>query len=290
MGGAVAHMNRATTHLIEYQPYRLRNECCAIGFLVLNPDGQIRVHLASNLRKVKAIHPSTNSNELRETLEKLAEDLTKEPVLLQQYLSNTIGGISINPRKGYITYSNQEEYESAMRWALGYMVEPAPSRAIRERPPTSRLYLEMRNLFADLGWLASATQGINDHRILPRYQLSTDEGLSVDFALLNSAMHYLQTADFRITSNVTQRRNEVQAKWFALALAPQLTPLSIAEKKIENYAVIAGAYTEEGAKAIKAASRISNCFVHESNQDMQELMDIYAKAMGQEPLPALTTH
>lgn len=284
-------MTQAITHLIEYHPYQLRNERCAIGLLVIFPDGQVRAHLCRNLRKVKAMHPATDLDELRDVVDKLALDLSEDRELLAIYLAGPVGGVVLNPRAGYITFATQDEYEASVSWALGYMAEPVAAKPKRDRLPTSRLYLEIKNVFATMGWMAQPSQGIQDHRILPRYQLSAEEGLSVDFALLNTCMHYLQTADFRSASNPTQRRHEVQAKWFALTLAAQLTPAEISGSGVERYVVIAGGDTEEGAKAIKAVHRVTDhVFVNESAQDMRDLMDIYADAMGQPPLPSFATH
>ena len=159
------------------------------------------------------------------------------------------------------------------------MVGPTLSKDKRERGPFSRLFVEVKTYFADLGWLVGLGQGIRDHRIVPRYALNADEGVGVDFALLNTSMHYLQTTDMRTASDPTQKRQEVQSKWFALGLADALTLADLSGKGIQRYAVIAGSDTEEGKKAIKAAHRVTNggVFVHESSANMDELMGIFCK-------------
>lgn len=280
-------MTHAITHLIEYRPYRLRNECCALGLLVLLPNGECKVHIASSLRKVRAMHPATDITQLREALENLAADLSADPQLLDLYRNGGVGALRLSAEPGYIDFASTEEYERAVQWALGYMVEPTSPVAQRERAPISRLFVEVKTYFANLGWLAGMGQGIRNHRVIPRYSLSLEEGVGVDFALLNTSMHYMQTVDLRNSSNTTQKRQEAQSKWFSLGMADALTPSDLTGKGIRRYAVIAGTDTEEGKKALKVAHRVANggVFVHESSQDMDELMAIYAKAMNQEPLP-----
>lgn len=191
----------------------------------------------------------------------------------------------MSQKPGLISFRTETEYERAVLWTLSYMVEPTANKQKRERQPLSRLFVEVKSYFAMMGWLAGLGHGIRDHRVVPRYTLSSEEGVGVDFALLNSSMHYMQTADLRTVSNGTQKRQEVQSKLFALGLAEALTPADLLGNGIERYSVIAGSDTEEGRRAIKAAQRISRVFVHESNDDMDDLMGIFAKAMQQEPLP-----
>lgn len=285
-------MPRATTHLIEYHPYRYRNECCAVGVLVLLPGREVQVHLAENLRKVRAMHPAVQLDLLRDELLALGTKLTQEPELLSFYLSAPAGPLKISSSAGHIDYVQADDLLAGIKWALGYMVEPVRAPIQRERPSVSRLYVELKNYFSDMGWLAAFGQTIHDHRIIPRYSLSSEEAINVDFALRNTAMHYLQTADFRTGSNPTQKRHEVQAKWFALGLAGSLTPLDLVGSGVKTYAVIAGSDTEEGRKAIKVAHRVARAgvFVSESSTDMEELLAIYARAMKQEPMGRLPTN
>ena len=285
-------MPRAITHLIEYHPYRYRNECCALGLLLLLPGKEVQVHLAENLRKVRAMHPAVELDTLRDELLALGAKLTRDPDLLSLYLNAPIGPLRISSSAGYIDYAHSDDLQAGIKWALGYMVEPVRAPAQRERLSVSRLYVELKNYFSDMGWLASLGQSIHDHRIIPTYSLSSEEEINVDFALRNTAMHYLQTADFRTASNPTQKRHEVQAKWFALGLAGSLTPLDLVGSGVKTYAVIAGSDTDEGRKAIKVAHRVAQAgvFVSESSTDMEELLAIYARAMKQEPMGRLPTN
>ena len=144
--------------------------------------------------------------------------------------------------------------------------------------PISRLFLEVKGVFHTFGWLAKMGQGIEDHVIVSRFALSADEGLSVDFALKNTAMHYLQTVDFRSAHHATQRRTEAQAKALALGLGEQLIQHPL---HAQRYFVVAGVGEPDAKRTIKMAERVcEHVFAHESRQDMDELMSILGRAMG----------
>lgn len=276
---------QAKTRLIEYVPYAHRNERLAIGVLVMFNDGRVRAHLATNLRKVSAVDPACNLDALREGLDHVARELTAQPDLIDLHVSG-IGPLRVAPNEGFITFDSPADYDRGIRWALDLAAEPAPARIIRDRAPVSRLFLEMKSAFSACDWLAKPGQGIEDHRIVPRYALSPDDGLTVDFALKNGALNCVQTSDFRATSHVAQRRVEAQAKVLALGLAPQLT----GQIKTRSIFVVAGSHQADAKRSMRLAERVADrLFVQESAQDMQALMDLLAAAMGQPPLPQLAT-
>ena len=278
--------HRATTRLIEFHPYPQRNERCALGLLAFRHDGSVMSHLAHNLRKVRAMDPSCDIEALRAGLDRMAEALADDPSALPIYVDG-FGALRSAPSEGYVTYSSDDEYEAAIRWALEVGAEPVAAQSLRERAPISRLFLEVKGVFHTFGWLAKMGQGIEDHVIVPRFALSADEGLSVDFALKNTAMHYLQTVDFRSTHHATQRRIEAQAKALALGLAEQLIQHPL---HAQRYFVVAGAGEPDAKRTIKMAERVcEHVFAHESRQDMDELLSILGRAMGQPPLEQLGT-
>lgn len=278
--------HRATTRLIEFHPYPQRNERCALGLLAFRHDGSVMSHLAHNLRKVRAMDPSCDIEALRAGLDRMAEALADDPSALPIYVDG-FGALRIAPSEGYVTYSSDDEYEAAIRWALEVGAEPVAAQSLRERAPISRLFLEVKGVFHTFGWLAKMGQGIEDHVIVPRFALCADEGLSVDFALKNTAMHYLQTVDFRSTHHATQRRIEAQAKALALGLAEQLIQHPL---HAQRYFVVAGAGEPDAKRTIKMAERVcEHVFAHESRQDMDELLSILGRAMGQPPLEQLGT-
>lgn len=273
-------MYKSLIRLIEYVPYKFRSEICTLGVLVQSQDNSYKIHFGNNLKKIKAIDPSCDVNFLRESLERISKQLTDSPELLELY-QDGFGKLKIQKTEGYISYRNTEEYTNAIQWVLKTAVEPAVIYAKRDRLTTSRLYLEMKNIFNTYGWLAKPTQNLSDHRIVARFPLVLDEGLIVDFALKNGKMNCIQTIDYRHSTST--KKTEAQAKLLTLELSHQVYD------SVNAYAVIAGSYEDDAKKSIKLAKRVvDDIFVHESSEDMTRLLSKLACAIGEEPLPILT--
>lgn len=275
---------RALTHLIEFHPYAHRNECCAIGVLAIKADGSATAHPAQSLRKAVVLDPSSNVEALRAGMASMAAEISHTPSVLALHIKG-FGALRLSPKAGYISYSDNKDYEQAIAWALAAAVEPRAKAAVKERTPTSRLFLDVKNTFSAYGWLAKTGQGINDHRIIARYPLLAEEGLSVDFALKNGVMHLLQTVDFRTPSLAAARHTEAQSKMMSFAIAP-----SLFDHPVQSL-IIAGSGEAKAAQAMRLAERVANdIYISESSSDMNRLLNTLSGAMGQEPMPALTMH
>lgn len=273
-------MPKSVLRLIQYQPYEHRNECCAVGLFVFSSNKKVSVVTASNLKKVKAIDPSCDLTALREGLERIALELQESPEAIAIY-EQGFNGIKLAKSDGFISHQNQEEFDTAVQWALKTSVEPRVAYAKRDRQVVSRLYLEVKKVFNDFGWLAKPSESIADHKIIPRFSLSADEGLTVDFALKNGVMNCLQTIDYR--HNTSAKKTEAQAKLLTLGYSHQLY------EGAKAYAVIAGSSEPEAKSGLKLAERtVDDFFIHESSEDMARLMDRISSAIGQEPLPSLS--
>ncbi len=274
-------MPKSIVRLIQYQPYEHRNECCAVGLFVFNSDKKVTLYTAPNLKKVKSMDPACDLEALREGLQRVALELQESPEAIAIY-EQGFGGIKLAKSDGFISHRNQEEFDRAIQWALKVSVEPRVAYTKKGRQPVSRLYLEVKNIFSDLGWLAKPSQSIADHKIIPRFSLSVDEGLTVDFALKNGAMNCLQTIDYR--HNTSAKQTEAQAKLLTLGYSHQLFAGAKA------YAVIAGSSEPEAKSGLKLAERTADdIFIHESSEDMGRLMNRISTAMGQDLLPSLAT-
>ena len=274
--------HKAATRLVEFQPYTHRNECCAVGILSFRHDGQVRAHAADKLKKVRALDPAANVQNLRDGLAAMAAELQANPDMLKLYLSG-FGSLRVASTEGCVNYTDEADYDKGIHWSLLMAVEPNAPVTQRDRAAVSRLFVEVKNTFDAYGWMAQSGQGLSDHRIVPRYMLSQDEGLVVDFALKNGTLNCIQTVDYR--HNPAQRRTEASAKLLTLGIAPQMT-----DKKPMRYALIAGATEPEAKAGIRLAERVADdVFIHDSSQDMQRLFDNISVAMGQEPMPILST-
>ncbi len=270
---------RAEIHLIEFVPYAHRNERCAVGILCLHPNGNVTAHPAQSLRKARAIDPACDVEALRGGLHVVAREIQEDISALPLYAQGSPSGIVISPHGGYITYESDEDFAKQIEWALAVGVEPDRAVVQRERLAVSRLFVEIKSVFDSLGWLAKPMQSIEDHRIVPRYSIARDEGLTVDFGLRNGALHCIQTIDYR--HNAAAHRIEANAKLLTLGFAKQFDPAA------KGYAVIAGEDSKEARAALRLAERTSaDLFMHDQPADMDRLLTILSDAMGQPALVA----
>ncbi len=275
-------MNTAITHVIEYVPYAHRNERCAVGMLAVRPDGQISIHVGQQIKKAKAINPACDIVALREGLHAIEAELREHPETLPLYSSGATG-IVISTKAGRIDFRDEDELQRGIEWALVIAVEPAKTVKTRERASVSRLFVSIKNTFESLGWMASMNQGIDTGKIIPRFPLSANEGLVVDFAQQKQQFLALQTVDYR--HNATAKRTEASAKLLTLGMADQ-----IIVPRTQRIAVFAGTDAQEAVAGLRLAERICNdVFVEESGDDMRRLVDMLAASMGQSSMPTLLT-
>jgi len=278
-------MNIATTHLVEYIPYPQRNERCAVALLAHRPDQGYSMHIGEPLKKARAIHPACNLTALRDGLHAIAAELQHTPQALALYAAGTTG-IAISPRAGRITYRNNAEFLDGVRWALAAAVNPIKPVRPRERAAVSRLFIEIKNTFETCGWMAPAGQPLSAGNIVPRFVLSADEGLAVDFAQQGKAFLAVQTLDYR--HNASAKRLEASAKLLTLGVAEQIIATPQQKRRL---AVFAGTHAPEAATGIRLAERVSDdVFVEESADDMRRFMDTIAHSMGQPTMPVLRMH
>lgn len=277
-------MNIAATHLVEYAPYPMRNERCAVGILARLPDGTWQAHPAVNLKKARAIDPSCDIQALRGGLHAMAAEIQAHPLALQLYASG-VGGISVSPRAGRLTYTDQAEFEHGIQWALAVGVEPTHPVQHRERQPISRLFLDLKNAFGAFGWIAAPGERITGGKIIPRFALSSDEGLVLDFAQQTAEQFVaLQAVDYR--HNAAAKRVEANAKLLTMGVAPQIVVPGV----VRRYSVFAGTNAPEAAAALRLAERTcDDIFVEDDPSDMSRLIDLLSSAMGQPRMPTLRT-
>lgn len=275
-------MKTASVHVVEFVPYPHRNERCAVGVLVRTEDGW-QARPATSLRKARALDPACDPQTLRDGLAAIAQEISAAPAALTLYQAG-VNGIRVGIGEGRIDYRDADELERGIQWVLATAVQPIAVPASRQREPVSRLFVSVKQAFDSYRWLASSQQTIADHRIVVRYPLVRDEGVVVDFALANGALHCMQTIDWR--HNAAQRRTEANAKLLALGMAEALT-----HQDTRRYALVAGVDADEARPSMRLAERVcSDVFVHESSSDMQRLFSTLAHAMGQQPIPDLTTN
>ncbi|MBL0253196.1 MAG: DUF3037 domain-containing protein [Polaromonas sp.] len=228
---------KATTYIINYQPYPARAEHCSVGALVFNAEGSARAHLATNLKKLKALDPQSSVEILHDSLKWLVSEINKNQDAWNAF-RHGFSSLRFSKDAGYFLYETDAEYDKQVKWLLSVSSEPRSSRQGEIRKPKSRLFIELRDTFKAYGWLGDSVQDINNHQVVTNFPVSLDEDLSAEFAMKNGILHLAETVDFR---NGVSNVKKMEARGKALVF-------DFAKEQIKNTActviVAAGDYAD----------------------------------------------
>ena len=264
---------KATTYLVNYQPYPVRAEHCTVGVLVFAQDGKARVHLAHNLKKVKALDPQANIENLRESLHALVKEINDKPGAWDAFKSG-VAGLRFSPNTGFFAYASPDEYERQVQWLLQTAAEPRSAQPRKVYQPKSRLFVELKSTFKNYGWLGDKHEDIEDHKIVTRYPVVADEDLSAEFAMKNGHLHLLETVDFRAGAG-SAKRMEARGKALVFDAAKEQ------DTKTQCTVVVAAEDYSDIKKSMNLLKRYADRLaVYESATDMQSLLSDWARAMN----------
>ena len=225
--------------------------------------------------------PSVSQIALRDMVDLMAKELTANPGLWALYASG-LPHLRFSGKPGVIRYNSKQELQEGIVWSLKAAAEPVKANKGADRDAVSRLFIDIKRTFSNMGWMAEAGVGINEHRIVPRYAVVQDEGLVSDFALKSQTLELFQVVDFRNPSDPA-RLQESQAKAYAMAIAKQTIEKSM------GYAIVAGVGQAKAAKSLRTLERVSDdVFVYESSDDMNRLFKHLGSALGAPLLPELS--
>lgn len=274
-------MNIAHFSVLRHQPYPQRTEHVNIGIAAFLSDGTVRVRLASNLRKLRALDPRASMSAARsqeEHLRKMLEELRADG---GDAMNLSIGPWRLGGATGTFCYQSEHEIERSIEWALRESCDPRDGARPLDRPAVSRLYTDLKRTFSANGWLGKRPEQIADHLIIPRYSIIPEEGLVADFALRNGSLHVLEALDLRgVEANIAAKRTEGQAK------AMVLTSAQLADASAKTYAVVAGSNDSRAAGTMRLLERLADdIYAWESGDDMSKLFDRLSAAMGRQSMP-----
>jgi hypothetical protein len=273
---------KATTYLVNYQPYPARAEHCTVGVMVFAQDGHARVHLAHNLKKVKALDPQANLESLRDSLNALAREINEKPGAWDAFKAG-VAGLRFSASAGFFVYANSDEYERQVQWLLQTAAEPRSAQPRKTHQSKSRLFVELKSTFKNYGWLGEKAEDIEDHKVVTHYPVVVDEDLSAEFAMKNGRLHLVETVDFR-AGVASAKRMEARGKALVFDAAKEQ------DSETQCTVVVAAQdYTD-----IKASMNLLNRYadrvaVYESATDMQSLLNDWALAMNR-PMLAMPGH
>jgi hypothetical protein len=265
---------------LRLHPYQWRSEHINVGIVVFREDG-VRVHLADNLKKVRAFAPAVDIDvvrcwpaELTKTLEGIT-DVEAARVKIAQW--GTM--MQLGDQLCRFLWSTEREYADRVSGALARLVEPErKTKTPVESLHKSRLDVELKHSFATFGWLGTSQTDI-DHRIVPRYLLNEETGLRADFAIKNGRMNIIETLDFRV-ADPASKRESAQAKSLVLAMQPEA----------QRYAIVAGGDGKDTAPSMRLLEEHSggNLIRWEDASAINNFLEAMGRATGK-PMLQLPT-
>ena len=264
---------KATTYLVNYLPYPARAEHCTVGALVFAQDGKAQVHLAHNLKKVKALDPQASLESLRDSLYALVKELNQKPATWDIF-KRGVSGLRFSTEAGFFSYANSEEYDRQVQWLIQTTAEPRNALAKQFRQPKSRLFVDLKSTFKNYGWLGEKTEDIEDHKVVTHYPVVANEDLIAEFAMKNSRLHLVETVDFR-SGVPSTKRMEARGKALVFNAAKEQSSLT------QCTVVVASQDYSDIQPSINMLHRYADrVVVYESTTDMQSLLNDWALAMN----------
>jgi hypothetical protein len=277
-------MNTARFGILRHQPYPNRSEHINIGLVVFAKEG-IRVHMAHNLKKLKAFDPSADIDATREqesSIVSLVKGMSENDahILLQNF-----GTWRLSDKLGFFDYRDADEYDYWIDKLLTSTVEPREKGKTLDRPIKSKLSIDLRKTLDKLGWLGKQPSDIKKNKIVPRYPVSTEDGVYAELAMENGKLHIIETVDFRHITNLNAKRQETQSKALIFDFADMLQE----DKGTNNIVIVAAADYNEVKPLTNLLRRYAHVAQWESQTEMNEFFRVAADAIHQ-PMLEIPMH
>lgn len=259
--------------VLSHYPSLNRTEHVHIGIVVFLAQGDVRVHFAQDLKKLRSTDPGVNIDTVRGWESGLPTLLAGKTVAQSCEFLQHFGQWRISPTLGRFAYHTEDDYLSRVANALHSLVVP-PKQGTRERSESSRLHLDLKTAFSAKGWIG---KDIGNHEIVERYPLGPMT--TAEFALQNGRLHVIESLDLR-TSNPSSKRSDARSKALTLDMARRTPGGNV------SYAVLAGIDSPliKDAKAL-LKDYCDNLITWESVSEMNDLMSRLGKATGKPGLP-----
>jgi hypothetical protein len=279
-------MNIALYGVLRFHPYPNRTEHLNYGIVVFLPAGGVQVHIGASLRKVRAMYPLVEIESLRTQASEIAEIIGDANV---DEALGILDALCIMPGQlkkdlGRFEYFDQDSLSRNIVLALDAQVEPALSKR-KPREPRSRLFVDVRKRFSNLGILAKDQSQLPDHRVVEYYSPDPEADVKVEFALQNGLLRLAQTIDLRGDEGSVSslHRTAAYSKAFAIDYAKKV--LETSGKK--SYVIVAGTGSDGAQKIMTSIQRSADeVLIWESNSDMATFFEEWSVASGK-PLPAI---
>ena len=253
------------------------------------PEGGVRVHIASGLKKIRAMYPLAEIESLRtqeHSIPELIGNASLSAALAILNVMRIVPDQKINAL-GCFQFSDEKEYQWHVNLALNSQVEPSSAKQ-QSREPKSRLFMDVRTRFKALGILAKSKGELPDHQVVEYYTPDPQADVKVEFALQNGILRLAQTIDLRADAAAISsiHKQSAYSKAFAMEYAGKVLERSA----LESYVIVAGTHTDAAKKVMASIERSADhVLAWESAADMQSFFGDWAKASGK-PLPLIPMH
>lgn len=275
------HAMKAKTFLISYQPYPNRDERCTIGAIVFDAEEKVRLHLASNLRKVRAIDPSCDIDTVRDNLIEITAHFNQNALAWNTFKLG-YGAFRFSDTPGYFIYRDSLDYDKQVQSLLSLMAEPRKQEVIKDHKEKSRLFLELKRAFDQFGWLAKNLEEINDHKVVTHYPVSLQEELFAEFAMKNGRLQVVETIDFRLGVS-SAKRLEAQGKALVMDYAKDVSQDTVCT------AIVASSDYSEIKPSLNILNKYADRVISvNSTADMNEFFKDWGNLLGR-PLLSIPT-
>ena len=275
--------------ILKFKPYPNRTEHLNYGMIVFMPQGGVRVHIASGLKKIRSMYPLADIDSLR-SQENLIVNLVGNSAFHDAL--NILNVMRVLPDQkehelGAFHFLDEKEYQRHIALALNSQVEPVNAK-YQSRDAKSRLFIDVRSRFKALQIMAPAKERIPDHQVVEHYSPDPEADVKVEFALQNGTLRLAQTIDLRADAMAISaaHKNVAYSKAYAIDYASKV----LENSALESYVIVAGTHTDAAKKVMTSIERtVDHVLSWESKTDMEMFFTEWAKASGK-PLPMIPLH
>lgn len=274
-------MNTATYSLLTLYPDAERVDLLCVGVVALDAAGVWHVAVlptADKLRSVAASAPDRLQLLARNLHQYLAE--CDSLATARALLARPGSAVALHDFEGVFSYSTDAGFAAQMQAIMAESVLPPAvdePRAMPEpRAVRQHTRARLRRQFEHMGIMAKSADQIADHKVVRNFPVSTRHGLTAEFALRNTVMHFTETVDFDVAEDSVRGKTfEAQAKCLVLRSATETFG-----RKTQCHIVVSSASAQHASRTIDLLSTVGHLYSVESGPDMAAYFEIIARAAG----------
>lgn len=214
-------MKKAIAYTIYFQPYTTRSEHCAIGVIVKTEDGVVSPYFAKNLRKIEALDPRADTNQILSEINSICSKMSKSKEDFEMFL-NGIGYLKFSSDPGGFKYENEKDFHRSIDLLKNISIEPNSSP--KHSRPRSRLFKNIEQGFIKRNLLSTNPEDIHLHKVVPKFLIREDGNVKTDFAFMNGVFRNFEVIDLTRTKGRSYKQREVFSKAITCDIAKKEYP------------------------------------------------------------------